>query len=246
MSEEKIISFYPDFSKNHEFVKRITKILNRSDSSIGLCYLTMSVSNRFCVFIEPLNSKDIFSQITFGFDNRDRLINKDTKEKAINDYMGAGYSKEDLEALSELFSDFALTNHYESLLFGSKFFDSQFRKTTTTYILKYTPNEKANRYVVEGKRVSKHYSKTTLSNLREAIKRATISIDSDSLLVPCNVYLLRETGTLEETIKQVSQSSDPEAVVVEYYRDQETVEGYIKSACHVDGKNLILVNLSNL
>lgn len=246
MSEEKVISFYPDFSKNHDFVKRITKILNRSDSSIGLCYLTMSVSNRFCVFIEPLNSKDIFSQITFGFDNRDRLINKDTKEKAINDYMGAGYSKKDLEALSELFSDFALTNHYESLLFGSKFFDPQFRKPATTYILKYTPNEKANRHLVEGKRVSKHYSKTTLSNVKEAIERATISIEPDSLLIPCNVYLLRETGTIEETIKQVKQSSDPEAVVVEYYRDQETVEGYISSVYKVEDNNLIIVDLKTL
>lgn len=246
MSEEKIISFYPDFSKNHEFIKRITEILNRPDSSIGLCFLSRSVSNNFCVFIEPLNSKVMFSQIAFGFDNSNRLMNKDTKETTINNYMDAGFSKTDLEALLDLFLDFSLTNHYESLLFGSKFFDPQFRKPTTTYILKYTPDEKANRHLVEGKRVSKHYAKTTLSNLKEAIARATISIDSNSLLVPCNVYLLRETGTLEETIKQVSQSSDPEAVVVEYYRDQETVEGYIKSACHVDGKNLILVSLRNL
>lgn len=246
MNEEKIISFYPDFSKNYEFIKRIEEILNRPDSSIGLCYLSMAVSNKFCVFIEPLNLKDTCSQITFGFDNRVGLINKETKEKAINKYMDSGYSREDLEAISVLFSDFSLTNHYESLLFGSKFFDPQFRKPTTTYILKYTPNPKANRYLVEGKRVSKHYAKTTLSNLREAIKRATVSLDSDSLLVPCNVYLLREAGTMEEAIKQVNQSSNPEMVIVEYYRDQETVEGYVKSVYQVDGKNLILFDLQTL
>lgn len=246
MSEKRTISFYPDFSKNHEFIERLKVILNSPDSSIGLCYITMATSNKFCIFIEPLDSRDNFNKIIFGFDDREILVDKEDREKTINDYMSKGYSRKDLSALSELFSDFALKNHYESLLFGSKFFTEEFRNPiTSSFILKYTPDTSANRYLIDGKKVSKHYSVSLLPQLIDCIKKSTIVYPEDLSLIPCNTYHLQESSSLEQAVLKIKKSvlsPTPDFVIVEYYKDYETVEGFVKSVFRIENDILVPVN----
>lgn len=227
MEQQKNVTFDTDLSKNHEFVGRLKAILNREDSSIALCYITQSVDQRYTVFIEPFDCENN-GHLSFSFHPYDLPFRTQSTKN---------FSDSDVAALTELFSEFALTNRYEGLFFASKFFTPEYRaKPHSVLVLKYTFDENKNRLIIDGKKVSKHYAVVAMSSLSKYLDLTKLN----ETLIPCNVNILQnEYKAFDEAVKQLqkysmSQSSD--CVVVEFYKDFETFEAFVSNIFQfVDG-----------
>lgn len=226
-------TFYPDLSKNYELIQGLDKILNRKESSISMCYITMNTSNMYMLFFESFKNNCL--NLTFNFHYSSDILHEEEHQR----YIKQGFAKEDLDLLSQFLSEFALDNIYESSFFGSLFFVKEFRDFTPCYILKYDINEEQNRFLIDGMRLSRYYSVTSKDNIKEAIRRESHRSNENIKLTPCNIYMLQDTINLTRAIEKFDQLQKKEDyVIAEYYRNYETNEGFLKSIFKVNGKGL--------
>lgn len=228
--KKEVKTFYPDLSKNHDFIDRIQKILARANSSIAMCFMTQSITDRYVIFFESYKKNS--DQLTFSFHTSDDIFS----EKSHARYIEEGFNKEDLELLTDLFSDFALSNNYESAFFGSLFFIERFRDFTPRYILKYIESEENNRFLIDGIKLSRHYAVETSKAIKYALTtEANRSNNKKTTLQPCNSYLLQDHVTLENAIKKLnSLPIRQDLLIAEYYQDYETNRGFLKNVFKVE------------
>lgn len=233
-------TFYPGFSKNHEFIERIQKILVRKDSSIAMCFITRSISDKYVIFFESYKRNS--DQLTFSFHTSDDILSEKSRAR----YIEEGFNKEDLDLLTDLFCDFALSNSYESAFFGSLFFVKEFREFTPFYILKYVESEDNNRFLIDGLRLSRHYAVETIKSIKYALKTKTDRSNSkNTTLHPCNSYILQDCVTLENAIKKMnSLPIKEELLIVEYYQDYETKKGFLKTVFKVENNVLKEIDIT--
>ncbi len=232
--QSKFVSFYPDEEKNQEFLKRLKEIVEQKDSSIAECSIQMSVSNSFCVFIIPNTPKYDFSVITFNFSHR-----FDKESKNFYDYYEKeGLSKKDIKELNKLFDEYTFENHYEGLFFASKFFNK--KDSPINLYLKFTENEKNNKYVVEGKKVAKYYSIMLKEELESLLERK--EINPNSSLVECNTYGLQSSKNIKDVLKLINEKNNQHSdklLIIEHVQDYETMKRFVRNVFTVVEDNLI-------
>lgn len=240
-NQSKRVSFYPDDSKNKEFLKRLKCILNHKNSSIAECSIQKSLSESFCVFIIPKNPKYSFSNIVFNFSIRfDREACGDFYEY----YEKEGLNRHDIEQLNNLFNDYTFENYYEGLFFASKFFTK--KKTPLNLYLKFSENEKENKYIVDGHKVARYYSIVDKENLDYLLENK--SVIEGSPLVKCNTYGLSTYDNENEVLQKYKDkylSKEEELFVIEHYRDYETVEYFLLKIFKVVDEKLVEQDLKS-
>lgn len=237
---KKTKTFYPDLSKNYEMIQGLDKILNRKESSISMCYITMSTSNTYTLFFESFQNNSL--NLTFNFHYSSDILHEEDHQR----YIKKGFAREDLELLSQFLSDFALDNIYESSFFGSLFFVKEFREFTPFYILKYVESEDNNRFLIDGLRLSRHYAVETIKSIKYALEMESKRINNkQTTLLPCNSYILKDFSTLENAIENFNRLPIREdRVIVEYYQDYETKRGFLKSVFKVVNAKLEEININ--
>lgn len=249
MQSEKRVSFYTDVSKHLEFIARLNAILNEPDSSISNCYITRSTSDRYCLFITPINPQYDFTTITFDFCNF--FSNSDEKDgNFYKRYMDQGLSKEDVDLLSDFLDSFAFYNSYEGLFFASKFFEPVLNPSEAKRIyFKFTANEKACLELIDGKKLEKYYSVTTRQNLAYELSRDK-SIDLNANLIKCNTYSFSQHKKLDfclQEIKKTSGNHPPvENFIVIQYKDLEYFGTYIESVFKLIDDKLVEVDIQDI
>lgn len=230
-------TFYPDLSKNHEFIERLKNILNRENSSIGLCYISLSLSNRFTVFIEPYSKKGY--GISFCFHDSELSAIERSKAR----YIQQGFNEEDICLLYDLFTDFSLSNSYESNFFGSLFFIDEFTLNNGNYqyVLKYTEDEAENRFIIDGLNVTKHYAVKSLENIKEQIVNAPHNYKTKSL-IPCRFYSTDDVFSLKNAVDKMKALRNKEGMVIgEYCKEFDTGETFLKELYALNGEKLIVL-----
>lgn len=231
-------TFYPDLSKNHELIQGLDKILNRKESSISMCCITMSTSNQYMIFFESFQKNCL--KLTFNFHYSSEILHEEDHQR----YVKQGFNKEDLELLSQFFSNFALDNIYESSFFGSLFFIKEFRDFTPLYMLKYVESEEGNRYLIDDMKLSRHYAVETISSIKYALKTEINEItNKQKTLLPCNTYILQDCITLENAIRKFNTLNKEDYVIVEYYRNYETNRGFLKNVFKIENEILKIVDI---
>jgi hypothetical protein len=116
------ITFYPDTSKQKEFIERLNLILSKEDSSVKSCYLAYDYNNRLVLYISSF--KDPKYAVAFNFHmpfTREPKENPDCFTSIIRQ----GFSLEDANRLYDLFEEFTLTNGAESQFFCFQIYRTQ-------------------------------------------------------------------------------------------------------------------------
>lgn len=238
MEQEKVVTFNADLSKNHEFIGRLKAILNRDDSSIAFCYITMTADQRYTVIIEPFDASN-GDYLTFGFHAYDLPFRERSTKP---------FSDSDIIALNDLFSEFALTNRYEGLFFASKFFTPEYRhKPLSVLVLKYTFDENRNRLVVNDKKVSKHYSLVPQTALLGSISSLNKDLDDKSDFFKCDINLLmqRNYNSLKDAMSDYNKFAIG-PLIVEYYKDFETYDCFVGVGYELIDSTLTVVDIKYL
>lgn len=230
-------TFYPDLSKNYQFIERLQSILHRENSSIALCYISLSVSNRFTIFVEPYSKKGY--GISFCF--HDSELSAIERNKAR--YIQQGFSEEDICLLYDLFANFSLSNSYESNFFGSLFFIDEFALNNGKYqyVLKYTEDEECDRFIIDGLNVTKHYAVKSLENIKEQIVDAPHNNKTESL-IPCRFYFTDDLFSLKNAVDKMKALKNKEGMVIgEYCKEFDTGETFLKEIYELNGEELVVL-----
>lgn len=234
-NQSKRVSFYPDDSKNKEFLKRLKSILNHKDSSIAECSIQKSLSESFCVFIIPKKPKYSFSKIVFNFSiSFDREADGDFFQY----YEEEGLSRHDIEQLNNLFNEYTFENYYEGLFFASKFFTK--KNAPLNLYLKFSEDTKENKHIIDGHKVARYYSIVDKENLDYILENK--SVIEGSSLVKCNTYGLSTYDTEKEVLQKHKErcfSKEQENFVIEHCRDYETVQYYLLKIFKVIDEKLV-------
>lgn len=241
-------TFYPDLSKNYEFIERINKILYRPNSSILICSILKDSSppGEFLLSLESFLEKS--HPLAFYFNKSSQIILDKNYEKYIKD----GFAKEDIELLVELFNDFALSNHYESQFFCSLFFSDEFKKLKKykhTYILKYIINESKNMFLIDEMKVGRFYAVSDIETVKEALRIGSYRSHENGKLIPCHTNFFEKVLTIDSVMKKFKSISEKEEnykfVIVEHYFNYETHEGFLKDVFEIENDKLNKIKIND-
>lgn len=240
-SSTKRVSFYPDTTKNKEFLDELNVILKREGSSIAECSIQKAVSDSFCVFISPKNAKHSFTTITFNFVHPFDREGGDDGFYAY--YEKEGLDKIDIELLNNLFKKFTFDNYYEGLFFASKFFLD--KKVPLNFYLKFSENESQNKHIIQGHKVARFYSNLDQEQLDYMMKNASMK---DGLL-KCNPYGFKTFSKIEDAKanKNVYGESMPgERFLIEHVKDYETMASYMMNLWKIVEGELVQKDISEM
>lgn len=227
----KKVSFYSDLEKNLEFINNLKTIINDKESNISNCYLSFSNSQKFCLFFETLNSSKHYSFDFYNYFIDPDLDNSYKKEQMIKDF-----SKFDLDNLSLFLNNFTFDNHYEGQFFASKFFiEKELNPNNLKSIyIKFTPNHRYSNFLIENKKVNKHYIIVKDFYLNSIVK-------NNSELNEFNSYQFQTYTDPDTAINKMALTilnTTDVFFLVESYKDLETFETYIGKIDKIDKEKL--------
>lgn len=245
MDSDNRVSFYTDLTKHHEFLSRLQEIINHPESNIVDCYFAQSTSNRFSLFIDTKNPRYSFKSIVFDFSNP---FWRDSWGDADSTYLEDGLSQVDIDNLKPFLADFTFKNSYEGLFFASVFFGEVFNpKKASTIYLKFTPDVKKNKYIVDGKHCELQLAVTSRENLVYELERERNKKHAG--LYKCSTYSFQHHKEMKYCINQINKVSGhvpkPDWYVVEFYHDLEHLGSYINTVYKVVDEQLVKVDIED-
>lgn len=236
------LTFYPDISKQKEFINKLNSILYKENSSIKDCYLTYNYTYHLELYLSSF--KDSKHAISFNFYTPFTRHEKNHPE-CFSSIIRQGFSIEDAELLYELFQDFTLSNGAESQFFASKFKElSGHEDDFLRYAFKFTEDIHEDKFIIDGLKLTRTYACLRKEDILRFLVDEELNINE--ILTPINGYSLISDDTKDECAQQMinlnKHNPDDEYIVIELYRNFETKERYVKDITYQVGDELITNN----
>lgn len=214
-----------DMTKQHEFVSRLSTILDKPDSTIAVAFLAdKGVYGSFLFFAtesqvkKGLNTDVKYSCFEFDF------VYPFTKNPSLKNMItSSGISTTDLAELTDLFDDYTFINPAEGKFFASKFFYNESAKINSRVVyLKFKADERLNTFFIDGKNLYRSYGFGKTEKLVELVEPA-VAPNTLAYLAPNTMSKIKDKNFAMASIKAISYSD----VVCEIYLDMSTGNQYV-------------------
>lgn len=240
----KRVSFFKDLQHNIEFINQLNEILLDKNSSIGACYITRSISDRICLFIYPKNCPYKFCPLSFDFYNP-LYYNQEKNEEFYSHFENEGLSRKDADLLNDFLLNYCFESSIEGLFFASKFLEKDLNPDKKKCVFfKYEADNNYNRYFINDLKLQKFYSVNFSNHLYSVIDKDDLYFDKE--LKKINAYGFSVHIEPSHCIKEIKSRPSDKSIIVEYYVDYETLQGYLSKVFKLIDDKLVEVDLNKL
>jgi hypothetical protein len=244
MNTFKRVSLFTDLKYNIEFIDELNKILFLKDSSIGSCYITLSTSDKICLFLYPKKCPYKFCPISFDFFHP-LIYNQEKKEEFYSHFENEGLSRKDIDLLNDFLSKYCFESYPEGLFFASKFLGKELNPDKKKCVFyKYEPDPNYNRYFINDLKLQKFYSLNFSNHLYSVIDKDDLYYGKE--LKKCNTYGFSVHIDSSHCIKEIKARPSDKSVIVEYYVDYETLQGYLSKVFKLIDEKLVEIDINKL
>lgn len=237
------ISFYTDISKQKEFEERLKAIILREGSSVKQCYLSLSLERRIVLFLESYKQGNLNST---SFDFSQSFLREDRDEgRCYDSEIRSGFAKDDLILLDELFSEFTIYNSFEAQFFASKFLEMNDYKNFSAYVFKFTEDNDNNKFIIDNKKLVRFYECLKLEDVLTIINNKS---EETNELKEASFYAMLHNDSKEKNIEimhERNKQPNNEYVVVEFYKNFETKDRYIKNIIYIMDDKIVTESFRN-
>lgn len=237
------ITFYTDISKQKEFEERLKAIILREGSSIKQCYLSLSLERRIVIFLESYKQGNLNST---SFDFSQSFLRKDRNEERCYDSdIRSGFAKEDLILLDDLFSEFTFYNGFEAQFFASKFIEMDDYENFSAYVFKFTEDNDNGKFIIDNKKLIQFHECLKVDEVLAIINNKSEETDK---LKEASFYRMLNNDNKEKNIeimRQMNKQPNNEYVVVEFYKNFETKDRYIKNIIYMLDDKIVTESFRN-
>jgi len=230
-------TLYTGTTHQDSFTTKLSKILDKPDSSIAVAFMASLVNGGAFLFLatdsqvkKGINLSVKSSSFLFNF-SKSFGTDKDTKANITS----SGISEQDLKDLTQLFDEYTFENPAEANFFASKFFykDDEIITDPIVY-LHFKASDYLNTCVIDGKKLYKSYGIIK----KEELVANLVKYDSSNSLTELDLVAVARNPNKNFILDRI-KGKDLSQVAYEVYFDMVTNKFYVGNLLRVvDGETI--------
>lgn len=229
------------FQENN-FVEDLLLTLNKPESSIKHCYIKKD-NNNITISFQPFNSK-FNDEYTYC---RHLTIN-DARHNCLK-----GFDQNDIDSVNSLLRKYKFKDTFENQYFANRIINNlNFEDNQYGHFFKFTPEEKYNEFIINGKPYIKKYGKIDLPNFL-SIKQKTYQPDNNYSKIYGHAGFI-ELKNLEPALKEIQGEYEFDSmylipyttIIFEYFDSLLNIDRLISQVWYYgDTDQIINQNINN-